>query len=102
KKAKVLHITGITPALSDTCRELVMEAITIAKKTNTTIRFDPNIRLKLWTKEEASETLIPIASQCDVFLPGQREMKHLRDVATSEEMTTQIMECQITITVMKD
>lgn len=102
ENAKVLHITGITPALSDTCRELVMEAITIAKKTNTTISFDPNIRLKLWTKEEARKTLIPIASQCDIFLPGKSEMKLLCDVETREEITSQILEWQIPLTVMKD
>lgn len=48
KKAKILHITGITPILSSGNRETVYHAIYIALKNNVKVSFDPNIRLKLW------------------------------------------------------
>src|SRR5699024_1139334 len=102
ENAKILHITGITPALSDACKELVMEAVTIAKQTDTLISFDPNIRLKLWNIEEARETLIPIAKQCDIFLPGKSEMKLLCDTKTEEDVATQVAKWQIPLTIMKD
>src|SRR5699024_1673197 len=51
-KAKIFHLTGITPALSDTCYKTVFRAIELARKHGLTIVFDPNIRLKLWSKSK--------------------------------------------------
>lgn len=72
-KAKYLHLTGITPALSTTAKETVLHAISLARKNKVTIVFDPNIRLRLWSKEEAATVLNTIASMCDVVLPGVEE-----------------------------
>lgn len=69
-KAKYLHISGITPALSESCHETVMEAIQIAKKHSVKIIFDPNLRRKLWREEKARTVLLEIASQVDIILPG--------------------------------
>jgi 2-dehydro-3-deoxygluconokinase len=71
--AEFLHITGITPALSDTSKETIFKAIELAKSHNVKVVFDPNIRLKLWSKEEAGRTLREIARICDVILPGIEE-----------------------------
>lgn len=72
-KAKYLHITGITPALSESCKEAVFASIKMARKHGLTVVFDPNIRLKLWSKEQARETLMEIAGLCDIILPGIEE-----------------------------
>lgn len=50
-RAKYLHLTGITPALSESCKETVFHAIDIAKDNGLTVVFDPNIRFKLWSRE---------------------------------------------------
>lgn len=73
KSAKILHITGITPALSESCLETIMEAIKIARNNNVKICFDPNIRLRLWNKEHATQTIIKILKQIDIALIGQDE-----------------------------
>lgn len=75
--AQILHITGITPALSESCKEAVFKAVEIAKKAGVKISFDPNLRLKLWSIEEAREVLLPLAEQADYFLPGWDELKLL-------------------------
>lgn len=75
--AKVLHITGITAALSASCRETLFEAIRIAKQQGVKICFDPNLRLKLWTIEEARPVLLALAAEADYFLPGLDELKLL-------------------------
>ncbi|MFX0560479.1 sugar kinase [Tepidibacillus infernus] len=72
-QAKYLHITGITPALSESCYEMVFEAIKIAKKNSVQIVFDPNLRRKLWDEKKARATLLEIASQADIILPGVEE-----------------------------
>ncbi|MEK3981583.1 sugar kinase [Psychrobacillus sp. FSL K6-2836] len=71
--AKVLHISGITPALSMTNYQTVLRAIDIAKKNNTMIVFDPNFRSKLWSEEKAKKVLNEIAENADVLLPGLAE-----------------------------
>ncbi|WP_088105780.1 sugar kinase [Halalkalibacter urbisdiaboli] len=72
-KAKYLHISGITPALSENCEEMIFEAIRIAKRNNLKIVFDPNLRKKLWSEERAREVLLRIAKQADIILPGISE-----------------------------
>jgi len=71
--AKILHISGITPALSETSYQTVMKAIEIAKQNNTMVIFDPNLRLKLWSAERAKQVFNEIAEQADVILPGLDE-----------------------------
>ncbi|MFD1032548.1 sugar kinase [Metaplanococcus flavidus] len=71
--ARILHISGITPALSDSALATVMEAIEIAKRNGTMIVFDPNLRLKLWSAEQAKKTFNEIAANADVILPGLDE-----------------------------
>ncbi|MFC0473296.1 sugar kinase [Halalkalibacter kiskunsagensis] len=72
-KAKYLHITGITPALSESCYETVMKMIAIAKENDVKVVFDPNLRKKLWSEERAREVLLEIASKSDIVLPGVAE-----------------------------
>ncbi|AJY77338.1 sugar kinase [Paenibacillus beijingensis] len=75
--ARILHVTGITPALSDSCRQTLLEAVRIARASGVCVCFDPNIRLKLWNADEAKAVLVPIAEQADYFLPGLDELKLL-------------------------
>ncbi|MGY4111904.1 sugar kinase [Aeribacillus sp. SP014] len=84
--AKILHLTGITPALSPTCRETVFKAIEIAKKNEVKIVFDPNIRLKLWDKEKAKSVLLEIAKEAEIILPGLDEGEILSGRKTPEEI----------------
>ena len=73
KQAKIIHITGITPALSESARAMVFEILKIAKENGITVSFDPNIRLKLWTIEEAKPVLLEIAKMSDIIFPGADE-----------------------------
>ncbi|WP_340023689.1 sugar kinase [Paenibacillus sp. FSL K6-1096] len=75
--ARILHVTGITPALSPECRKLTFRALGAAKKHGTTIVFDPNIRWKLWNREEAYHVLNEIAALADYVLPGMEEGQFL-------------------------
>ena len=46
-----LHLSGITPALSENCRKLVLDCLKVAKEIGLTVSFDGNFRSKLWTWE---------------------------------------------------
>ncbi|MFC0558300.1 sugar kinase [Halalkalibacter alkalisediminis] len=71
--AKFLHITGITPALSESCYETVMQMISIARENGVKVVFDPNLRKKLWSEERAREVLLEIAAKSDIVMPGVAE-----------------------------
>lgn len=91
-KAKFLHVTGITPALGATCREALYQAIDKAKKHRVTVVFDPNVRLKLWTKEEAQAVLADIASRSDIVLPGWDEGRLLTGEEETERMAERLLQ----------
>jgi 2-dehydro-3-deoxygluconokinase len=86
KQAKILHVTGITAALSLSARETLIEAIRLAKKNGVKVCFDPNLRLKLWTIEEAREVLLPLAEEADFFMPGLDELKLLYQTEDFDEI----------------
>ena len=84
--AKILHITGITPALSESCKKTLFKAIEIAKRNNVLVSFDPNIRLKLWNQEEAVPVLLEIAKQSDIIFPGIDEGEMLLGLTKPEDI----------------
>ncbi len=50
-----LHLSGITPALGENCRDMVLKCLKAAKEQGITTSFDGNFRSTLWTWEEARE-----------------------------------------------
>ncbi len=87
KNAKILHITGITPALSETALDATYHAIDKAKEHNMLITFDPNIRTKLWIRQNKMRRVLnDIASRCDIILPGIKEGRILTKKDTKEEI----------------
>jgi 2-dehydro-3-deoxygluconokinase len=98
--SKILHITGITLALSQSAREAVYKAVEIAKRNNVIVSFDPNIRLKLWTIEEAKPVLLDIAKKADIVFPGIDEGKLLLGLEDYKEITKAFLDmgCKIVAT----
>lgn len=77
RDAKLLHLTGVFPAVGEQNFEIVMRAVELAKKHNVLISFDPNIRLKLWSKEQAKLKLSLLLPYVDIFLTGDDEAELL-------------------------
>ena len=50
-----LHLSGITPALSKGCGELIMNSLKTAKEKGITVSFDGNFRSTLWSWEVARD-----------------------------------------------
>jgi 2-dehydro-3-deoxygluconokinase len=83
--AKILHCTGITPILSADCRDAVYQAIAYARGRKVRVCFDPNLRLRLVSIEQARQILLPLMREADIVLSGLGEMRLLLD---EEEPTT--------------
>jgi len=71
KGTKLFLTSGITTALSPTCREAAIEAINEAKKQGCKICFDINYRAKLWSAEEAKKCLSKILDKVDIIVTTQ-------------------------------
>jgi 2-dehydro-3-deoxygluconokinase len=67
REARLLHLTGITPALSPACAEAMQHAINIARSAGTLISFDVNYRAKLWSPEQARAGLEPLMQGVDLL-----------------------------------
>ncbi|MEU6353886.1 sugar kinase [Streptomyces sp. NPDC047072] len=78
RDAALLHLTGITPALSPTCRELVTRALaTPAAERPYAISFDVNHRPALWPEGAASGVLHDLADRADIVFVGLDEAQGL-------------------------
>jgi 2-dehydro-3-deoxygluconokinase len=87
ESARLLHLTGITPALSEACRRAVDGAIAAAKASGLTISFDLNYRSALWAPEIAGPELRKIASRADIIFATRQEAALLQrsDRNTTDE-----------------
>lgn len=84
--AKFFHTTGITLALSETARNTVVYGIELAKNLNVQVSFDVNLRLKLWSKEEAKEEINRIIPKTDIFFLTLDEGKILWNLDSPEKI----------------
>ena len=68
--AKILHVSGISLAISRSARDTVFAAMVQAREAGTLVSFDSNLRLKLWSLDEAREGISQAVALCDIFLPS--------------------------------
>jgi len=71
--AEVLHVTGITPALSATAAAAVAQAVDAARSAGTLVSFDVNFRHRLWARARAADALTPLVRAADVVFAGVGE-----------------------------
>ncbi|SCG35145.1 2-dehydro-3-deoxygluconokinase [Micromonospora humi] len=70
---RLLHLSGITAALSDTCRDLLAHALAGRAAPGARVTFDVNHRPALWPADRAGPMLRELADRADVVLVGQDE-----------------------------
>lgn len=70
--ADVLHLTGITPALSEGCRDLVEAALLSGAAGDRVVSFDVNWRPTLWSSHPG-DVLLRLARAADLVFVGADE-----------------------------
>jgi 2-dehydro-3-deoxygluconokinase len=85
--ALVLHVTGITPALSAAAHDAVIAAMATAAEAGLQISFDVNYRSALWSAHEARATLSMLAQRADFIFASADELALLGDVSLSDPAT---------------
>lgn len=77
---RLIHLTGITPALSSRCRDLVEAIIERASSRGIPISFDVNYRSLLWNSEKAATTLEPLLQKATIIISTKEDAKELFDL----------------------
>lgn len=84
RQARVLHISGISQAISQSACDTVLAALEIAQESGTRISFDPNVRLKLWPLGRARAIVVATIARTDIFLPSLEEAQLLSGLKAPE------------------
>lgn len=71
---RLVHLSGITPALSTTAWEAVVAACDRAAEIGSAISFDVNFRSRLWSAEDAARVLTPLARRATVVVGSPDEL----------------------------
>ncbi|MFH8442194.1 sugar kinase [Streptomyces sp. NPDC018026] len=78
RTATLVHFTGITPALSASCRDLVTRALAVPRVERPyAISFDVNHRAQLWPQDTAPNVLRSLAARADIVFVGLDEAQTL-------------------------
>jgi 2-dehydro-3-deoxygluconokinase len=79
-QARILHLTGITPALSESCYALGARMLEHARKHGLTVVFDVNFRALLWSPEVCAARLAPLLEQVDVLICTRQDAATVFDL----------------------
>lgn len=99
--ARILHLTGITPALSSSCATLVARAIDLAHAAGVQVSFDPNYRAQLWDRSTAQQALLPLLARSDIVLMGHEDAQALFGPEEDEQILQRTAELGVGVVVLK-
>ncbi|MCH8206617.1 MAG: sugar kinase [Chloroflexi bacterium] len=69
-EARILHVSGVGQAISDSARATILRAVEVAKERGVSVSYDPNYRHQLWTPQEARNAMEELLPYVDYFLPS--------------------------------
>ena len=73
--ARWYHISGITPALSESAAQVTAESLAAAKKAGLTVSYDLNYRAKLWGAKQARTVQEPLMEYVDVLIASEEDAR---------------------------
>lgn len=86
RRAKILHVSGISMAISPDACATVMAAIHVAREAGTLVSLDSNLRLKLWPLERARAALGAAIALTDIFLPSLEDLVTLAGITEPDAL----------------
>lgn len=99
---RILHLTGITPVLSDSAWQATRLAMRVARAAGMIIAFDPNLRRSLCSDDVAIPRLCEIAQDCDIVLAGVDELRAMTTETDPEVAARRLLKDGPSLVVVKD
>ncbi len=84
--ARVLHLSGISLAISSSACDTAYAAIAAARSAGVQVSFDTNLRSKLWPIERARAVMTDVMRLCDICLPSFDDVSAISGHADAEAM----------------
>ena len=75
----VVHVTGITPALSDSCHDAVRRAVARARSAGVQVSFDVNLRTTLPGSRYVADRARALLADVDILFAGHDELSVLTE-----------------------
>ena len=82
---RLVHVTGITPALSPEGRDLVSWLVESASAAGALVSLDVNYRSRLWTRAEARDALEPLTRHTTLVVASEDELDLVAGATRPEE-----------------
>ena len=94
KDTSMLHISGITPALSEVLRGFTLKLVKRAKEMGITVSYDSNYRSKLWSLADASLFTKEVLKYVDIAFLGILDMKNILNyqIPSEGKQFTEVLE----------
>ncbi|MDH3453313.1 MAG: sugar kinase [Gammaproteobacteria bacterium] len=70
RDARLLHVSGISQAISRKAAKGVSHAVALARNAGHLVSYDTNLRLQLWPLRTARKVMHATIAACDILLPG--------------------------------
>lgn len=99
--ARVLHLSGISAAISDSACDTCFAAIDIAKAAGVKVSFDTNLRLKLWPLARAGAVMRALIRQADICLPSYEDVAAISGLQDPDRLADFCLELGASVVALK-
>jgi 2-dehydro-3-deoxygluconokinase len=99
--ARVLHLSGISLAISDTACDTAYAAIAIARRAGVQVSFDTNLRLKLWPLDRARAVMSDVLRRCDICLPSYEDISAITGLTEPDALVDHCLSAGAKVVALK-
>lgn len=99
--ARMLHLSGITLAISTSACDTSYAAIDAARAAGVMVSFDTNLRRKLWSIDRARAVIHDVIGRCDLCLPSYDDVVAITDLTDPDALVDHCLRLGAKIVALK-
>ncbi len=99
--ASVLHLSGISLAISETACETCYAAIDIARPAGVRVSFDTNLRPALWSLDRARAVMNEVIGRADICLPSQDDLAAITGLTRADDLVDHCLKLGARVVALK-
>ncbi|MEO7245648.1 MAG: sugar kinase [Rubrivivax sp.] len=100
-QAKLLHLSGISLAISSSACDTGFAAIDAAKAAGARVSFDTNLRRKLWPAARARAVMTEAIRRCDICLPSYEDAVAITGLSDDDAIVDHCLRLGATVVALK-
>jgi len=101
RAAKILHVSGISQAISATACDAALAAMDEARAAGVRVSYDTNLRLKLWPLPRARAVILASLARCDFCVPSLDDARLLFDTEDDDAIVAACHRAGAPVVVLK-